>query len=158
MRCSGSFSRKAASAASRAASTSSHVAGSSWRRACRPRARRLLLLEDFPVFGHAWRTYAVAIATFSLGQVHGVVGGPQQRIRIDAVPRIETHTDADGRSHPVADQAEGLGQKVLDLQGHRVGLFDLVSRFQEDHELVAAHPGDRVARTYALCDPVGDGT
>jgi hypothetical protein len=92
----------------------------------------------------------MAIAALSLGQVHGVVCGPQQCICVPAILGIEADADADGDIHSVSRHGEGPGKSALDDQGDCVDLSDLVNRFQDDHELVAADTGDCVALTHVL--------
>ena len=55
-------------------------------------------------FGQTAETGRVAIATFSLSKVHGRVCGPEERVSILAVVRIEADADAHGHLQGVALQ------------------------------------------------------
>jgi hypothetical protein len=108
--------------------------------------------------GLTWEAGHVAIAAFSLGQVHGVVCGPQQGVRIRAILWIEADADAYRGLRSVSLHGEGDGKSALDLQDDRLGISDLVNRFHDDHELVTADTGDHVALAHALREPLCNGT
>ena len=79
----------------------------------------------------------MAIAPLSLGQVHGVVCGSQQSVRVRAILGKEADADAGTDTHSLLVQGEGLGKGALDVPADRVGLPDFVNGFEDDHELVA---------------------
>ena len=95
----------------------------------------------------------MAVAALFLGQVHSVVGRPQQRVWVLAISGIEADADAHGDVQSMSLQKVGRGDNALDLGGDCVGLSDLANPFHDDHELVAADTGDCVALAHALREP-----
>ena len=96
-----------------------------------------------------------AIATELLGRVHGRVGVAQQVVGV--LRRLEREGDPDaGRGgHLVALDVERAAEGLAQLAGHRHGLALAVQVLGQDHQLVAAHPGQQRARRAGLAAPVG---
>jgi hypothetical protein len=99
----------------------------------------------------------VPVAAFSLGQIHGGVGGPQQGVRILGIFRIQADADARRDLQSMALQKIGRGDGSLDLECDGVGASVPANRFENDHELVPADAGDRVAVADGLRESLGDG-
>ena len=100
----------------------------------------------------------MTIAAFFLGQVHGIVCGPQQRVGLLTILRIEADTDTDRNLHSVPFEGERPRNGIQNLQGNRVCVPNLAPRFQHDHELVAADTGHGVAVAHAVRESLGNGT
>ena len=90
-----------------------------------------------------------------LGQVHGDVGLPQQRL--DVGPVIGEHRDADADvdvEQRVVDD-ERLGDRHAHATGHLDGREVVVQTREHHGELVAAETGHRVAGPHGAADAAG---
>ncbi len=86
----------------------------------------------------------VAGAPRGLGPVHGGVGVAQQILRPLVLRRVDGDADRGGDEDLVAAEIDGGRQAVVDALGHAHGVADVAPAFEQDGELVAAHPGDGV--------------
>ena len=100
------------------------------------------------------------VAPRALGLVHGQVGLLEQLAHHAVALAEQRHADAAGGVVQVARQHVGLAQRGQDAFGHRARAGRRVQRlfaavFQQDHELVSAQAGDRVALGHAGAQALG---
>ena len=83
-------------------------------------------------------------AALALGLVHGDVGLADQAVEVVALGRIEHDADARADVDLVLVDAQRLDQGILDLACDGLGLLGPGQALDDDRELVAAGPRDRV--------------
>src|SRR5581483_1296263 len=90
-----------------------------------------------------------------LGAVHRRIGVAQEVFRVLVTERAVRNADADGRKNLIPVQVEGLFEQLLNPLGHLTGFAD--SDFiEQDRELVAAEPRNRVAGPEAVFQAARD--
>ena len=92
----------------------------------------------------------VARSALRLGLVHRRVGIAHDFFRVRVFLAAERDADAGRREHLVDANREGHAERVLNPHGDRVGLYRISELVQQNRELVAAQPGERVAGAQAL--------
>ena len=90
-----------------------------------------------------------------LGRVQGLVGALDHRVDGLAVVRVEGDADARGHADLVAGSEHRPDQSVEDLGGDHGGVLGLGDIVEQEHELVAAQPGDRVRLAALALQPAG---
>jgi len=115
-----------------------------------------ILLELPPVPGcliHACRKELNVVASSRLGVIHRRVGVAHQQFDRVTVTGEDGDTDARGRVHGLTIDLVRLRQRVQNLGRHAFG-GDGVGPRKDDDELVAAEPGDDVARPDTAAQPL----
>ena len=91
----------------------------------------------------------------ALGEVHGHVGVADQLVGSVAGP-VERDARARGHDETLARQLERLRERAEDPLGLIAETIDRRRVFEQDRELVAAEPRDRVAGPHRLAEAVTD--
>src|SRR5258708_24866278 len=73
------------------------------------------------------------------------------------MPEAEGDADTGRREDFAAGDRKRVAQRLLNPERHRVGLLGIADRIQQDRELVAAQPGERVFFTQTRFQPPRNG-
>jgi len=101
---------------------------------------------------HLGLEHRVAPLAAALGAVHRQVRVPKQGL---GAGRSDCNADAGADVDLAAAQLEGRVERVEDPLRRARGVAGLGHLLDQDRELVAAQPRDRVGRSHALRDPLG---
>ncbi|KAF5050433.1 hypothetical protein DSECCO2_429490 [anaerobic digester metagenome] len=99
-----------------------------------------------------------AVAALLLAQVHGHVRGHEQAVHVGAVLGVDAYADAGPHgARQRVGQGNLRGHCGQDLSRHGNGTVTAFEFVEDDHELVASHPGDGVGGPHGFHEPFGDG-
>ena len=118
--------------------------------ALEPPARLRLLV-------HGRLEEAGLVTALGLGAVEGQLGMLEQRVRVWPVLREQGDADAGREMDLLAGEVERRGQGGQDLVGQGGDIGDLAALRLDQHELVAAEPGQGVGGADRGADPLADG-
>ena len=105
---------------------------------------------------HVGVEHLVARLAARLRLVHRGVGVAHDLVGVEVLREPDRDADAGRREDLAAADRERRAQRLLDAEGDHVGLLLLDEAVQQDRELVAAQPGQRVALPQAAFEAAGD--